>query len=533
MNNFLDIKSRSDLCNFLGITDKALRFYCYAKTSRIYKIGLIPKKSGELRTIYKPIKGLHLVQRKLKEEFDKLIYEDNFAYAFYKGKNIAQGASNHKKSKIVISFDLKDFFESIHIGRIIGLLEHKPFNFPNHVAVLIAQLVTADKKLIQGSCCSPVLSNMIFYNVDKEIRNYIKGKRIKYSRYADDLTFSFSTTEYINLFLKNDNTASNDFKLLIRKNGFQINDNKTHIRVAGLRQLVTGLVVNDIVNLKKDYRKNIKGFLHSLEKYGVDKTFDVFCKINGCEKNDKNKKFMLESYKGKINYLGMIRGKNNTEYIKYANTLNEFLTNKIKRLETEDLALIKKYSIFSVSGSNNDDSLGSAFAYNNYIITCEHVIHDYFPEACVGSLVTCYNCSTRAVIPCKIIRISFENDFAILKPVNNIELISIKPSRNNESFDNVVIAGYPDYNAASENFNNTIYGKYQTKQKFNNKTFYVFDASMQKGISGGAVLNGNNHIFAYAVYGSDTLGNSRINNGSLPITLIDESLDEINKDSVI
>lgn len=59
---------------------------------------------------------------------------------------------------------------------------------PNH----ILDLVLVNKKIVQGYPTSPYLANIAMIEIDKSIMKVIENKDVTYTRYADDLTFSFN-----------------------------------------------------------------------------------------------------------------------------------------------------------------------------------------------------------------------------------------------------------------------------------------------------------------------------------------------------
>ena len=55
---------------------------------------------------------------------------------------------------------------------------------------MFSNLCTLNYSLPQGAPTSPILSNIVMLNFDNEIEKIVLEKRIRYTRYADDMTFS-------------------------------------------------------------------------------------------------------------------------------------------------------------------------------------------------------------------------------------------------------------------------------------------------------------------------------------------------------
>ncbi|MGN6017354.1 reverse transcriptase family protein, partial [Staphylococcus aureus] len=113
------------------------------------------------------------------------------AMAFVKDRSIVDNAKLHTRKKYVFNIDLSDFFTSITFPRLRGLLMAKPYSLQSGVATVIAHLCTVGGVLPQGSPCSPVISNMICATLDRQLKGLAIRNRARYSRYADDITFSF------------------------------------------------------------------------------------------------------------------------------------------------------------------------------------------------------------------------------------------------------------------------------------------------------------------------------------------------------
>src|SRR5690606_27764009 len=116
--------------------------------------------------------------------------------------------------------------------------------------------------LPQGSPTSPILTNMLCRKLDRRLTGLAKRYNLTYTRYADDITFSSSHNIY------NDEVFDKELKRIIEEDqNLVINPKKTRLQKAGYRQEATGLIVNDKVNVRKRYVKQIRMWLYYWEKY--------------------------------------------------------------------------------------------------------------------------------------------------------------------------------------------------------------------------------------------------------------------------
>jgi hypothetical protein len=87
----------------------------------------------------------------------------------------------------------------------------------------------------------------------------------RYTRYADDLTFSWPTEPKVPLgrfFWWVDQ--------VLQQEGFAENVGKRRVLRPHQRQLVTGVVVNHALHLPREARRRFRAVLHNCRKHGVD-----------------------------------------------------------------------------------------------------------------------------------------------------------------------------------------------------------------------------------------------------------------------
>lgn len=286
MSHLAKLKSattRKELALLLGYSPKSLTAIVYQTplTSK-YTTFEIEKKAGGKRTIKAPIPKLKKLQSHLSHILYQCLVEiENervmkpISFGFRPNRSIAENAACHKRRRWVLNLDLADFFPSFNFGRVRGFfLKDKAFGLHPQVATTIAQIACDGTALPQGSPCSPVISELIAQILDMRLVQLAKKFGVTYSRYADDITFSTSQKEFPIGLATPDPTDEQVWHLgseLVNKitnSGFTINIAKTRMHFRGSRQMVTGLVVNEKVNIKSDYYRHARVMCASLFETG-------------------------------------------------------------------------------------------------------------------------------------------------------------------------------------------------------------------------------------------------------------------------
>lgn len=282
-------QNRQDLANLLILDYK---LFCYTLYSQPihnnYKKAIIYKKNGSPREILAPNKQLKFIQQKLALLLNNIFDEINFrktqlCYSYRKDSEQKYGfhenAKLHTKSKLVINIDLEDFFTNITFSRIVGFFhKNKNLKINYDICITIAQIAcyrdpnTNDSYLPQGSPCSPIISNFLGTILDERLFKLSRRKKFIYSRYSDDLTFSF-TTNLIpqDIVQKTGNIWTLNKTLINTINScqFKINKDKIIIRDQHQRQQVTGLTVNKKANINKNYYKYTRAMINKYCKSGL------------------------------------------------------------------------------------------------------------------------------------------------------------------------------------------------------------------------------------------------------------------------
>ncbi|MEB3122349.1 MAG: reverse transcriptase domain-containing protein [Snowella sp.] len=323
---FLGLKTPQELANLLNITHQRLTYHVYSVNPETrYKTFCIPKKTGGERTISTPITALKIIQWKLCQVLTTAYDVKPSAHGFVPNKNIVTNAKAHAGKRFVLNLDLKDFFPSVNFGRVRGLFMAVPYGLPAEVATVLAQICCHDNQLPQGAPTSPIVTNMICAKMDSQLQRLAKECRATYTRYADDITFSTTLKEFPEA-LAYAITEEGQERLvlgdrlvgIITKNGFNINEKKVRLQSRGNHQEVTGLTTNQFPNVKRSYVRQIRAMLHAWAKFGLEAAEKEYH-----QKYQSKARFPLKAnptfkqvLKGKIEFLGMVRGKNDSLYRK-------------------------------------------------------------------------------------------------------------------------------------------------------------------------------------------------------------------------
>lgn len=272
--------SALELSELMGITLNELRFLCYtnevSKVTHYQRFG-IHKKTGGIRLISAPMPRLKRLQYWVLDNILQKIPLSNHAHGFAPLRSIVTNAQPHVGKTVVINMDLKDFFPTVGYPRIKGLFANQGYN--EEVSTLLAlicsepetQTVELDEQryyihskqrfLPQGAPTSPNISNIICYRLDQRLDGLAKKQGFIFTRYADDLTFSSQNIEKVMPLL-------NWVKKIVTEEGFVVHPDKVRIMHKGVRQEVTGIVVNDKISVNRQQLKKFRALLFQIKKDG-------------------------------------------------------------------------------------------------------------------------------------------------------------------------------------------------------------------------------------------------------------------------
>lgn len=191
----------------------------------------------------------------------------------------------------------------------------------------------------QGAPTSPIISNIICQRLDYLLTGVAKRFGLKYSRYADDITFSSMHNVY-----QQDSEFLKELHRIIAEQGFHIKETKTRLQKDGYRKEVTGLLVNEKVNVQKRYIKQLRMWLYFWESYGYERASGFFLQQYIVEKGHiKNgKPDMTNVIAGKLDYLKMVKGADNELYLKLKNRFDKLIGTNTKSKNISEAEIISK-----------------------------------------------------------------------------------------------------------------------------------------------------------------------------------------------
>jgi hypothetical protein len=295
-------RTEADLAAALDIPITRLRYFSmHRQWERVchYVQFTIPKRSGGERIILAPKRELKSLQRKLVALLIRRLPVSAHAHAFRRGRSVRSNAQPHVGQRVLLRLDLADFFPSVHVGRVRGLLIALGYGYI--VAQTLAVLMTecrrqaveigghryhvpvSSRHCVQGAPTSPGICNALLLRLDRRLHGLARRCGFAYTRYADDLTFS-----------GNDPAAAHHLRVaatrVLAEEGFTLNTAKTRLRRSGARQVVTGVVVNRELGLSRQTRRRLRAAIHQLRR----------------ETDPERRARQLARLRGKLAYLAML-----------------------------------------------------------------------------------------------------------------------------------------------------------------------------------------------------------------------------------
>ncbi|MDH2421618.1 reverse transcriptase family protein [Cobetia amphilecti] len=213
-----------------------------AYTAGTFKIGnhsgefrkfKLPKNKHEFRTIYcvdnkskKYLKSYIPYLEAIAEKLDK----HHITHAFMRNRNCALNAFKHVGHKHTLTIDIKDFFDSVSYAHLKGILKNN-----------IIEDCFIDGAPRQGLSTSPLIANIALMDCDNRILSTLARFNIDcvYTRYADDLTFSFNE-------IKHAPKIKHISQQIIESCGFSLNKKKTRLQsLSNGRIIINGIGVDE------------------------------------------------------------------------------------------------------------------------------------------------------------------------------------------------------------------------------------------------------------------------------------------------
>ena len=246
-----------------------------------YRCFEIEHFNGKIRTVQSPRTYLKVVQWWILDNILAKYEHDDCIHGFVKGRSYYSNAKVHHGARHLLTLDIKNFFPNIKSNQVASVFEG--FGYAAGSAKILTEICTLSERLPQGAPTSPSISNIAFSRIDDELKKVSAEAGFIYSRYADDLTFSGQ--EYIK------KSFYKEVKRIVVTGGFNLNEEKTRFLGVGDKMEVTGLVINDKIQLPRKWRLRARAMFHQAsigpenytervrELYGVLNTLKQFEEI--------------------------------------------------------------------------------------------------------------------------------------------------------------------------------------------------------------------------------------------------------------
>ena len=247
------------LAKLLCIENASL-FAIINKPEAFYRSFEIRKRSGGVREIRAPYPSLQIIQQWIYEYVLKKQYVHGCVHGFRPRRSIVTNVRTHIGNKYLLKLDLKDFFPSIKINRVVQV--YKEIGYTKTVSWLLATICCLDEELPQGAPTSPALSNIVARHMDKRLYRLAKSFGYRYSRYADDISFSGEKIPVTFIKYATD---------IIEDCGFTVNSKKVRLYNEKDNKILTGVAIKDgVLRLPREKRREYEQEIYYALKYGVN-----------------------------------------------------------------------------------------------------------------------------------------------------------------------------------------------------------------------------------------------------------------------
>lgn len=310
--NFSDLSQLAHWCQLSpGDLDWFSQRYKTSKLEetklRHYHYHAIKKSNGDLRILETPKAKLKWIQQKIHKQILTKIPVHPAAHGFVKDRSTLSHCQNHVNKSIVVAMDLQSFFLSISAGRVVRFFQSLGYQASVSKALtglcLNRTLESEIRKLHcvntrklhrlphlpQGAPSSPGLANLCAYYLDCRLQGAAQSLGFEYSRYADDLAFSHDEPDTHSV-----KSLLGVVRNVVKQEGFALNNRKTRVMSQAQRQQITGIVVNEKLNINRKALKQLEAVLMNCVRHSP------------ATQNRNNHPNFQQHLLGKLNYFSQV-----------------------------------------------------------------------------------------------------------------------------------------------------------------------------------------------------------------------------------
>lgn len=273
------LSNTAKLAKILGVDKKYLANFVYTRDN--YKCWERDKRSGNGK---RPVENPKCELKKIQSTLNKLlsrVITNEYLMSGKKHSSYIVNAQYHKDNPYVFCFDLHSFFQTARRKYIFKSFVNE-FKMSDDIAWLITDLVTIPKEdnsdgyIPTGSPSSQTIIYWAYKSTFDKILSIAERKKLKFSLYVDDMTFSSA------------NPIKNNFPKLITKlcdkAGLEINSKKTKYFSKKRYKNVTGCIITPKQELKvpNKRRKEILDIVKNkpIEEMNIHEIRSFYGKLN-------------------------------------------------------------------------------------------------------------------------------------------------------------------------------------------------------------------------------------------------------------
>lgn len=260
--DFRDLQSRQDIAKTLSCAIDVIgkiptEFLC---------IHQIPKRNRGFREAWEVSSPVHKESlRNLAVRLEDFAchvlggFPSNSVHGFVRRRSIVSNARVHIGMRRILNADIRNFFPSIRRERVLRAFVD--MGMTTEVAACLADFTCLGDALPLGYPTSPLIANIICHEIDSELEGLAKKYGARYTRYADDLTFSSEV----------DLPCRFEIDSILASEGFELHPEKYRVKTRGQAFFVTGLSVSDsLPRVPKKWKRRLCQEIFYAEKYGLE-----------------------------------------------------------------------------------------------------------------------------------------------------------------------------------------------------------------------------------------------------------------------